>query len=278
MKRYILAFLVLFLGCSTIVEATTASVLRYFDKLSTGSAQGALRYFDRLSTGLAQGDSGDVMRWICQAEPVEARIHSLVPQTPYQPIEAEALPTETPLTEAEIRAFKEAVRRSATQMESLSADFTQSRHSRYLAQAAESRGKLLFMKPGRVLWRYTFPSPYSVLFLENRMYINDNGKKKDVNAGKRMEKLNKLVAGSVTGDMFDAPEFTFSYARSGEKILVRLTTREVSLKKYIREIGLTFENNTVSEVKMTEPSEDYTRIILKNKVFNGRMDASVFVP
>jgi len=271
------------------------------------------------------------MRWICQAEPVEARIHSLVPQTPYQPIEVEAripssapqtpdqpievearipssapqtsyqpiasearipssppqtyhpiaaktLPAETPLTEAEIRAFKEAVRRSATQMESLSADFTQSRHSRYLAQAAESRGKLLFMKPGRVLWKYTFPSPYSVLFLENRMYINDNGKKKDVNAGKRMEKLNKLVAGSVTGDMFDAPEFTFSYARSGEKILVRLTTREASLKKYIREIGLTFENNTVSEVKMTEPSEDYTRIILKNKVFNGRMDASVFVP
>ena len=146
---------------------------------------------------------------------VEARTLS-VSEIPGNGLIAASFPQATPLTEAEIRVFKEGVRRSATQMESLAADFTQSRHSRYLAQAVESRGKLLFMKPGRVLWKYTIPSPYSVLFLENRMYINDNGKKKDVNAGKRMEKLNKLVAGSVTGDMFDAPEFTFSYTRCGE--------------------------------------------------------------
>lgn len=207
---------------------------------------------------------------------VEARSPSSVYEIPYR------LPgntaQETPLTESEIRAFKEAVRLSAAQTESLTADFIQSRHSRYLARAAESRGKLLFMKPGRVLWKYTFPSPYSVLFLEKKMYINDNGKKKDVNAGKRMEKLNKLVAGSVTGDMFDASEFTFSYARSEDKIRVRLITKEASLKKYIREIGLTFENNKVSEVKMTEPSEDYTRIIFKNSVLNGRIDPSVFIP
>jgi len=187
-------------------------------------------------------------------------------------------PGEVALSEAEIRAFQEAVRRSAAQTESLTADFTQLRHSRYLAQAAESKGKLLFAKPGRVLWKYTSPSPYSILFLDKKMFINDNGKKKDVNAGKRMEKLNKLVAGSVTGDMFDAPEFTFSYVRSGERTLVRLTTREASLKKYIREIGLTFENNTVSEVKMTDPSGDYTRVVLKNKIWNGRIDAGIFVP
>lgn len=189
-----------------------------------------------------------------------------------------ASPGEVALGEAEIRTFQEAVRRSAIQTESLAADFTQWRHSRYLAQAAESKGKLLFAKPGRVLWKYTFPSPYSILFLEKKMYINDNGKKKDLNAGKRLEKLNKLVAGSVTGDMFDAPEFMFSYVRSGEKTLVRLTTRDASLKKYIREIGLTFENNTVSEVKMTEPAGDYTRIILKNKILNSRIDAGAFIP
>lgn len=185
---------------------------------------------------------------------------------------------ETPLSDAEIQAFKEAVRKVAAQTESLTADFSQSRHSRYLAKAAESRGKLSFQKPGHVRWKYTSPSSYSVLFRENRMYINDAGKKKDVNAGKRLEKLNKLIAGSVTGDMFDAPEFTFSFARSGGNTVVRLFTKEASLKKYIREIELTFENNTVSEVKMTEPSQDYTRIILKNKVLNSRIDPAIFVP
>lgn len=182
------------------------------------------------------------------------------------------------LSEAEIRTFKEGVKKVAAHTETLTADFSQSRHSRYLARAAESKGTLSFQNPGRVLWKYTSPSSYSVLFRENKMYINDAGKKKDMNAGKRLEKLNKLIAGSVTGDMFDAPEFVFSYARSGEKTLVRLVTKEASLKKYIREIELTFENNTVSEVKMTEPSEDYTRIILKNKVLNGRIDPAIFVP
>lgn len=185
---------------------------------------------------------------------------------------------ETALSEAEIRAFKEGVRRLAEQTETLTADFTQMRHSRYLAKAVESKGRLSFRKPGQVLWKYTSPSPYSVLFLENKMYINDDGKKKDINAGKRLEKLNKLISGSVTGNMFDAPEFVFSFSRLGEKTRVRLTTREASLKKYIREIELTFENNAVSEVKMIEPSEDYTRVILKNKVLNSRIDPAVFVP
>lgn len=185
---------------------------------------------------------------------------------------------EEAMTDSEIRAFKEAVRRSAAQTETLTTDFTQWRNSRYLVKPAESRGRLLFMQPGRVLWKYTFPAAYSVLFLENKMYVNDNGKKKDVNAGKRLEKLNKLIAGSVTGDMFDAPEFTFAFTRSGEKIRVKLTTKEASLKKYIREIELTFEKNRVSEVKMTEPSEDFTRIILKNTVLNSRIDPAVFVP
>lgn len=183
---------------------------------------------------------------------------------------------ETPLTEAEIRAFKEAVRKAAAQTESLTADFSQWRHSSYLAKPTESRGKLSFQKPGYVLWKYTAPSVYSVLFRENKMYINDAGKKKDVNAGKRLQKLNKLIAGSVTGDMFDAPEFTFSYVKAGGKIGVRLLTKEASLKKYIREIELMFENNAVSEVKMTEPSEDYTRIVFKNKVLNSRIDPSIF--
>lgn len=182
------------------------------------------------------------------------------------------------MSETEIRAFKEAVRKAAAQTESLTADFTQAKHSRYLAKPAESEGRLSFQKPGHVLWKYTSPAAYSILFRENKMYINDAGKKKDMNAGKRLEKLNKLITGSVTGDMFDAPEFTFSYARSGRKTLVRLNTREASLKRYIREIELTFENNAVSEVKMTEPSEDYTRIILRNKVLNGQVDPGIFIP
>lgn len=190
----------------------------------------------------------------------------------------EVIQQETQLTETEIRAFKEAVRKAAAETESLTADFSQWRHSRYLAKATESRGRLSFQKPGYVLWKYTSPSAYSVLFRENKMYINDAGKKKDVNAGKRLEKLNKLITGSVTGDMFDAPEFTFAFVRSGGKIGVKLLTREASLKKYIREIELTFENNVVSEVKMTEPSQDYTRIVLKNKVLNSRIDPVVFIP
>lgn len=182
-----------------------------------------------------------------------------------------------PMKDAEIRAFQEGVRNHAAKTQTLSAGFQQERHSKYLAKAAESSGTLSFQKPGKVLWKYTEPASYSVLLRDNKIIIHEQGKRKDMNAGgKRLEKLSKLISGSVSGELFDAPEFSFSYQKMGKKTGVRMISKDAALKRYIREIELTFEDDMVDEIILRDPGADYTRIVFKKKVVNGKIDPNIF--
>lgn len=187
---------------------------------------------------------------------------------------------ETRMSDAEAKAFQKAVSSSAEQTQSLTADFTQTKHMSFLSKPIESKGKLSFKKPGMVLWRYTNPFQYSVLFRDNKIFINDGGRKSDVNAGssKLFDRLSKIVAGSITGDMFDTKEFVITYYKSGGIPQVRFQPRDATLKKYLKQIDMYFDENAVSEVKMTEPSDDYTRIVFKNKLLNAKIDPAVFNP
>jgi outer membrane lipoprotein carrier protein len=87
-----------------------------------------------------------------------------------------------------------------------------------------------------------------------------------------------LIAGSVSGDMFDDKEFVISYLKTKTNNIARFIPKDAALKKYIKQIELTFDKTdaTVLQVKLIESSEDYTRIVLKNKVINATIDDSAF--
>lgn len=100
----------------------------------------------------------------------------------------------------------------------------------------------------------------------------------DTGNSKMFAKLNKLIVGSVSGDMFDDAEFTITYFKDKDSNIARLVPKDAALKKYIKQMELHFEkkSNMVSEVIMTEPSGDYTRIVFKNKTANAPVPDSVF--
>jgi outer membrane lipoprotein carrier protein len=95
---------------------------------------------------------------------------------------------------------------------------------------------------------------------------------------KMFEKINKLIVGSVSGNMFDDKEFAISYYKSKEFYIAKLAPKTATVKKYIKQVELFFPVNetTVSQVKLIEPSGDFTRIVFKNKTINGKVDDSVF--
>lgn len=186
---------------------------------------------------------------------------------------------EQKLSAAEATAFKNGVNATAKSTKTLSADFVQYKHMDFLSKDIETEGKISFKAPSMLLWQYVKPYQYSVVFKNNKISINDAGKKNamDTSNSKMFAKLNKLIVGSVNGDMFDENEFTISYFKSGEFILTRLVPKDAALKKYIKEMDLYFDKkNMVSKVKMTEPSDDYTTIVFKNKVVNAPISDSVF--
>lgn len=187
---------------------------------------------------------------------------------------------EQKMTAAEIAAFKSTVEKETKNIKSLKTDFIQYKHLDFLAKDIESSGEMYFKAPNLLNWKYTKPYQYSILFKDNKVHINDQGNKSTVNVGnsKMFEKINKLIIGTVSGNMFDEKEFNIAYYKTKDFNIAKLTPKTETIKKYIKQVDLYFPINetVVSQVKMTEPSNDYTRIVFKNKTINVKIDDAVF--
>lgn len=187
---------------------------------------------------------------------------------------------EQKMSESDVVAFKQSVNGVAKKIKSLSTDFVQFKHMDFLAKDIETSGKMYFKEPNLLLWQYKKPYNYSIVFKNGKILINDEGKKSAVDIGnsKIFGKLNKLIVGSVSGDMFDDKEFTISYFKTASNNITRLIPKDASLKKYIKQIELTFDKQdaTVTQVRLMESTEDYTKIVFKNKILNAKVDDSIF--
>jgi outer membrane lipoprotein-sorting protein len=187
---------------------------------------------------------------------------------------------EQKMTAVEITQFKEDVNVVSKKIKSLSTDFVQYKHLDFLSKDIETSGKMFFKEPALLSWQYKKPYNYSIVFKNGKILINDEGKKSAVDIGnsKIFARINKLIVGSVSGNMFDDKEFTISYFKLKGQNLAKFIPKDATLKKYIKQIELTFdkEEATVVQVKLLESSDDYTRIVLKNKVINAKIDDSVF--
>ena len=187
---------------------------------------------------------------------------------------------EQKMTESEITSFKQSVNAVAKKIITISSDFVQYKHMDFLSKDIETAGKMYFQEPNSLKWQYKKPYNYAIIFKNGKILIDDEGKKSTVDIGnsKIFGKINKLIVGSVSGNMFDDKEFTISFFKTKTNNITRLLPKDASLKKYIKQIELTFDNDdfTVVQVKLIESSDDYTRIVLKNKILNAKIDDSIF--
>ncbi|MFD2967372.1 LolA family protein [Sphingobacterium bambusae] len=183
------------------------------------------------------------------------------------------------MTTGEVTAFQQSLKRSA-QIKTLSADFVQYKHMSFVKQPITSSGKIYLKQPDRFSWSYTAPFQYKMVFRNNKIFIDDQGKKTSMDIGnsKQFEKISRLVSSSMRGSVYDEKEFTVSYFKKGEVNLLKLLPKLNDTKKYIKEIILVFSSSDtqVEEVTLVEPSNDYTRFVLKNRKVNAQINDSVF--
>tara|TARA_R110000772_G_scaffold93708_7_gene191361 strand:+ start:429 stop:1058 length:630 start_codon:yes stop_codon:yes gene_type:complete len=187
---------------------------------------------------------------------------------------------EVAMSVSEIASFKEQVAVSSKSTTTIVSDFVQYKHMDFLANDIETSGKLAFKAPGLVKWEYTEPYQYSVIFKEDKLLINDGGTKSDVDIGssRTFKKLNELIVNSVKGNMFEEDDFIISYYKTSNGNKAIFKPRDKKMAGYISSFELIFnkENGTVREVKMIEPSADFTRIVFSNRVLNSTVNDSVF--
>ncbi len=166
------------------------------------------------------------------------------------------------------------------EIKTVSADFVQYKHLSFMKKPVESAGKLYVKHPDKLSWAYTAPFQYKMVFKDHKIYIDDQGKKQTITIGnsKQFEKISALVSSSLRGGKYDEKEFAVSYLKQGNADMVRLTPKLAGAKKYIKEIVLLFSSTDkhIEEVKLVEPSNDYTHFVIKNRKVNTTIDESIF--
>ncbi|KFF14614.1 outer membrane lipoprotein carrier protein LolA [Chryseobacterium soli] len=185
----------------------------------------------------------------------------------------------TAMTGAEAKAFVTRISSETQQIKTLQSDFTQTKKMDFLDKNIVTYGKMSLKSPNMLSWKYIKPYQYSIVFKDNKIFINDQGKKSSVDAkSKTFEKINKLIVGSSNGKMFNDPEFTVTYFKNGNYNIAKFIPKSAQLLKYIKQIELHFPKNetTVSQVNMTEASGDTTNILFKNTKINAPIPASEF--
>lgn len=183
------------------------------------------------------------------------------------------------MSAAEQTDFQNSLKKVAA-LKTLSADFVQYKHMKFMNKPIESSGKLYVKQPDKLSWSYVAPFKYSMLFKDRKIYINDAGKKKTIDLGsnKQFEKISTLITSSMAGAVYDEKEFSVAYNKTASYNQVVLTPKLADTKKYIKQIELNFsrKDQQVEEVKLTEPSADYTLFVLKNRKINIPLDESLF--
>jgi len=188
--------------------------------------------------------------------------------------------SQTQMTAGEVSTFKKEITNQAEKTTSITADFEETKHVSVLKNASKSTGIFRF-KGEKLLWQYNTPKKNAMLFNKDNLKIkNEKGKitSIDLNKNKRFKQLQQLMVGSYTGNLFDEKSFNITYFKKGTTRFAVLKPKSKDMSKHIKEVTLTFLNNedTVSEIKIVESSNDYSLIKLKNKKLNTALGDSVF--
>lgn len=188
---------------------------------------------------------------------------------------------QTKMNSTEAKELQTLVKAKAANTKTIVSDFVQYKHMGFLADDIEIKGDLHFKAPDKIKWAYKEPFAYAVIFKNEKLFVNDEGKKSEVNLGssKTFEELNKLIIKSVKGDMFDDTKFDITYYKLSGKSQVVFNPKEARIKNLFQSFTIVFNTSgDVEEVKMTEASGDYTKIVFANRTINSSINDAVFNP
>ncbi|MDO4727451.1 MAG: outer membrane lipoprotein carrier protein LolA [Bacteroidota bacterium] len=187
---------------------------------------------------------------------------------------------EQKMSRTEIDFFKKQVQQEASNTQTIKMDFVQHKKLSFLTKQIESSGIMYYKAKDMLHWKYTTPYQYSIIFKKGMVHINNQGKKNDISTSSNLVlgKVNKLIVGSVSGNLFDDQEFVIDYYKDKQYNIVYFVPKDKQLKEVIEKIELYFPTDKyhVVQVQLKESSGDYTKIIFKNRKTNVVLSESDF--
>jgi outer membrane lipoprotein-sorting protein len=174
------------------------------------------------------------------------------------------------------------IKQAASEVQTLSGEFTQEKHLEILEKISVSKGKFFYKTPDSLRWE--IDEPVATGFI----VTGDKGKKWRGKAGTRQsfELKKEPVIKIITDQIFAWARADFNWLEVGYNITVleenpvtlKLVPLSVSEKKYIDHISLIFSSteNYVSAIEIHEAGGDYTQIKFFDMTINKPLQEDLF--
>lgn len=177
--------------------------------------------------------------------------------------------------------FKKKFNEKSASINTNEADFTQEKYVSVMTDKAVSKGKFYFKKTNLMRWETTEPQSHIIVLNKGKMTIKEKGKVKtyDASSNKMFKGLNDMMLTTASGNMLTSKEYQYQLFENEKYFLIQLMPVAASTRKFVKSIEIMVEKSdyTVSQIKMIEPSEDYTRIEFSNKKLNMPIGEDKFV-
>lgn len=177
--------------------------------------------------------------------------------------------------------FKSKLQDKARLTNTIESNFTQEKNLSMLSEKIISKGHFYFKKTNLLRWEYLSPSSYLIVINKDKIFIKDGKKvsKYDANSNKMFKGINDMMLNSVQGNVLNHKEFKISYFENEKYYLVEMHPKAKEMKEYLKSISMYFDklDYTVSKIRMTELSDDYTNIEFNSKKINEAIADTQFL-
>lgn len=179
------------------------------------------------------------------------------------------------------KPFEEKLKTSAQNIQTLSSDFTQTKHVDVLSEDIESSGHFVYKKQNLLRWEYTEPFVYLIVLNNGKLSIKDekNTNTFDLSSNKTFKKINEMITQSLQGSgMLSNPEYKHELYEDSKEYLLKLYPQDKKTQEFMKQIEIYFSKTDYQpkRLKMLETSGDFTTIVFKNRKINETVADRLF--
>ena len=164
---------------------------------------------------------------------------------------------------------------AAQRMKTMQCDFVQTKHTKLLADASVSKGRLSYRQPDRLTWEYTSPTVHTFKIDGDKVLMSDSRgtREVDIRRNRMYREMARLMTNIMSGQsLVGDQDFQVSLAADEKKTkwVATLVPRRKEVRRMFASIVLHVNSAQwlVRQVELVEPKGDRTVIELNNIKIN----------
>lgn len=177
------------------------------------------------------------------------------------------------------KEFLDKIKQTATNTNSIKAEFTEEKFSSYLKEPQKSTGVFYYKKKDKLRWEKIKPTPYIFIADNDKIKIKENDKEKDVSSfNSQIGRIKEMMLTLVNGEFNTNRAYAPVYFENNEIYLIKLVPKNKRLAAIFDYIQLIVnkENMRLKELAFFEKSGDKSIMNFFNDKVNVEISDKLF--